>query len=374
MTDNDPQISIIRVAGGRLPSALADDWNRLAGDIPCRRWEWLAPWWRHYARPADQLLVLVLRSSAGRTVGICPWYVRRTLRHGRVVRFLGSGDVCSDYLTLFVEPGAETPCLNAVADWLAGAGRDEWDLLELAGVDAHDPLVQGLVDRLASADMRFHQRPGESCWRLALPNSWDEFLKTLSRSKRDKVRKLDRRYFETGRASVSSPATLADLEPAFATLVDLHQKRRRSLGQPGCFADPAFTHFHRESSDRFFACGALRLRTLTLDAAPAACEYGLIGGRTVYFYQSGLDPALLDHHPGWLGTISSLRDAISAGYAAYDFMRGDEAYKASWGAQPHPTVETRIIGRRRAAHLRHAAWRAEQGLRSWARRRLKPTS
>jgi len=26
---------------------LRDEWNRLAGDVPFRRWEWLEAWWRH---------------------------------------------------------------------------------------------------------------------------------------------------------------------------------------------------------------------------------------------------------------------------------------------------------------------------------------
>ena len=64
-----------------------------------------------------------------------------------------------------------------------------------------------------------------------------------------------------------------------------------------------------------------------------------------------------------MGTIGSLRAAIEQGYRRFDFMRGDEAYKASWGAQPVPTVETRVVARRSSAHLRHTAWLAHQQMR-----------
>jgi hypothetical protein len=46
-------------------------------------------------------------------------------------------------------------------------------------------------------------------------------------------------------------------------------------------------------------------------------------------------------------------------------LRGDEAYKISWGARPRPTVETRIVARRAAARLRHAIWLTRTHVRRW---------
>jgi CelD/BcsL family acetyltransferase involved in cellulose biosynthesis len=66
--------------------------------------------------------------------------------------------------------------------------------------------------------------------------------------------------------------------------------------------------------------------------------------------------------------IGSLRRAIDEGCRSFDFLRGDEAYKCSWGAKPCPTIETRIIARRGLAGVRHSAWLARQQLRQWAKR------
>jgi CelD/BcsL family acetyltransferase involved in cellulose biosynthesis len=365
---------ITRVDTQTLPSALADDWNRLAGDVPCRRWEWLAPWWRHYSAPGDELFVLLVRDSAGEVLGIAPWYLSRSLRQGRVVRFLGSGDVCSDYLTIFSRPEVRTLVVDEIADYLTGDAAGEWDMIELTGVEANDDATSALVERLADRDYVVHQQPGESCWRLALPADWESYVKTLSKTRRERTRQIVRDSFDTGRAISCRVVDREDLPSYFDLLVDLHQKRRRSMGGQGCFNDVTFTAYHREVMEGFFALGRLRLQYVLLEGRPVAIEYGLTGGNAIYFYQSGIEPAVLDQRPGWMGTIGSLRAAIEQGYRTFDFMRGDEAYKSSWKAQPRATIETRIVARRPAARLRHTAWLAERQVRRWAKARWRPRS
>jgi CelD/BcsL family acetyltransferase involved in cellulose biosynthesis len=346
---------------------LAAEWNRLAGDAPCRQWEWLAPWWRHYRTPSDELFVLTVRDAEGELLGVAPWYLGRSLAQGRVLRFLGSGDVCSDYLTILAAPRARAQVVEQIAEYLSVDVADQWDSLELAGVEAHDEAICELVNRLKERDYLVHQQAGESCWRLALPADWDSYVSTLSKSRRERTRQIVRRMFDTGRATSRQVVDRCELPRYFDVLVELHQKRRQSLGEPGCFADLRFTAYHREVMERFFALGRLRLQHVLLDGRPAAIEYDLIGGDAIYFYQSGIDTDLLEQRPGWISTIGSLRGAIEQGYRVFDFMRGDEAYKSSWGAQPRSMVETRVISRRAAAQLRHSAWLAQRHMRHWAK-------
>ena len=96
---------------------------------------------------------------------------------------------------------------------------------------------------------------------------------------------------------------------------------------------------------RMFAAGRLRLHWIEYEGRPVAIEYGLTGGDTVYVYQSGFDPEFAKLKVGWMNTILSLQSAIDEGYRGYDWLRGDEPYKASWGGQKRPLVEVRVVGR-----------------------------
>ena len=63
--------------------------------------------------------------------------------------------------------------------------------------------------------------------------------------------------------------------------------------------------------------------------------------------------------------MASLRRTIEQGQCAYDFLRGDEPYKAHWRAEPRPMLSVRVVPARRAARLRHNAWRTKQSLKQW---------
>jgi CelD/BcsL family acetyltransferase involved in cellulose biosynthesis len=361
-------LTIQRIGDAGELQSLQRDWNRLAGDVPFRRFEWLEAWWRCYWQPGMELFVLALRDPAGELVALAPWYARRSALWGRVLSFLGSGQVCSDYLTVLAAPEYEAATGCALADWLAGDARRAWDLIELDGMEPEDPVLQRLVAELALRGHVVHQRERIGAWRLELPGDWKSYESRLSKSRRGGVRTLEKRYFQTGRAVLRTADTAEAVERGLKILHELHQKRRKSLGDPGCFASPRFANFLALAATRFHQLGRLRLQWIELDGRPAAAEFDLSSADTVYHYQSGMDPDAAQDKPGWLMQISALREAIDQGFRAFDFLRGDEPYKSWWRAERRPLAEIRVVGRSATARLRHRVWTAAACLKAWQRR------
>jgi CelD/BcsL family acetyltransferase involved in cellulose biosynthesis len=133
------------------------------------------------------------------------------------------------------------------------------------------------------------------------------------------------------------------------------------------FASQRFAAFHRDLMAKLLERGQLLLHWVELDGAAVAAEYHLLGGRTVYAYQAGVDPAALGESPGRLAHIATIRKSIECGYRAFDFLRGDEPYKAHWRATPRGSVEVRVACRRWAAQTRLKLWRGG----AWAKRRIR---
>ncbi|MCE9548591.1 MAG: GNAT family N-acetyltransferase [Planctomycetia bacterium] len=381
--------------------ALAEEWKALDGDVPFRRLPWLVAWWRHFGlpdgsttdggswevrspdgilpaslqperkplRPSRQLLTLAVRDADGTLLGVAPWYLSRSLAHGRAIRFLASGVVCSDYLTILSRAGREADVAGALADWLV-AESDRWDLIDLDGVDAEDTIVRELGNRLAAAGHRVHLSPGPNCWRAELPSTWEEYLAGMAASKRQRARRLHRRLIESGRASIRSIDDVSQWDSGFRTFCRLHQLRRESLGERGCFARPEFGRFLDVAGRQMLATGHVGMLILEIDGRPAAVEFNLLSAETVYYYQGGVDPALLSEQPGHLLTALRIERAIASGHRAVDFLRGDEPYKAHWEAKPRPLIGVRIVRRRPAAQLRHGVWLAQREARRLVRRGL----
>jgi CelD/BcsL family acetyltransferase involved in cellulose biosynthesis len=348
-------------------ASLRPEWNAIAGDNPFLGWDWVDTWWRHYQSPAVRLFVLAVRDDAGRLVGLAPWNLCHSVSRGRVVRFIGSNEVCGDRLTIPTAAEHRAAVLQRIALAMTTELRHRWDLVELTGVELANAEIAELATLAQHAGNRIHMRPDLNCWKIALPDSWEAYLSGLSRSRRTRTRRFLKRTIDAGLAEHRALEAEEDFDEFFGTLVDLHQKRRISIGEPGCFASAAYFNFHREFARRMLAQRKLRLVVLTLQGRPAAVEYGFLGDGTIYHYQCGFEPALADEHPGWISLASTLRWAIASGYHALDMLRGDEAYKASFCAEPMPLVQTRIVGCQHSARLRHFAWQTQSAVKRWAR-------
>ena len=126
-------------------AAVAGGWNRLAGDIPFRTWDWLATWWPYYELRNTELCVLAVENEAGDLVGLAPWFIESTALRGRVIQFLGSGEVCTDYVSLLSSPEREEEVAHAICDWFSGEGSASWDVIKLSGAEANDPAIAALT-------------------------------------------------------------------------------------------------------------------------------------------------------------------------------------------------------------------------------------
>ena len=156
----------------------------MAGDIPFRRWEWIECWWRHYGETShldapesdlDRRLLLPAVFDDGEWIGVGPWQLVPTGQRQHTIRFLGDGEVCSDYLGILALPGRELQVAAALAAWLeklrapsANRGAAGWNRLEMNAVYEHDPALRRLLEGLSDAGCSVHVRRGPTCWRIEL--------------------------------------------------------------------------------------------------------------------------------------------------------------------------------------------------------------
>lgn len=357
---------------------LQHEWNALSDGKPLRSWEWLATWWTFYGRAEGsnrELFVLAVYDDAAsssnyretsRLVGIAPWYIEQSALKGRVIRWLGDGEVCTDHSSLI----CASENIQLVAESLASSVTEQfndWDAFELDSVDSDDSALRTLVSKLQDVGCSINESPADSYWVVDLPATWDEYLANISKSHRKQLRQLERRVLEGRRVAWHRVQTLGDFESSWNVLVDLHQRRRKSLGEPGCFASHAFHDFHQEVARLLLPKNQLRISWLELDGSPAAAEYHFAGRTTTYAYQGGVDPDRLDEEPGRLSTILCMQQAIAEQHTRLDFLRGDEPYKAHWRATPYPTCNFRIVPTRRLARIRGRVFSIADTLQNFAR-------
>ena len=337
-----------------------DAWETLAAGNVFRSWTWQSTWWRHYGASCSerslnvQLAFADASQSPESLRAILPVYSETSWAHGRVLRLLGDGEVCSDHLGLLTSPADGADAAAAIVD--AMIHGEPWDLLDLTAIDEHDAAAFHLVDEFAACGFSTKRHLADRCWVIDLPSTWEEYLALQSKSHRKQLRQLERRVLDSDRATWHTVTSIDEFGDAWSTLVDLHQRRRQQLGEPGCFASAAWAAFHWEVAQRLLARGGLRLSTLHLDGRPLAAEYHLAGLDTTWAYQGGLDPTRLADEPGQLSTLASIRRAIEDRQTHFDFLRGDEPYKAHWRAVPRQTYRLTAVPNRLWPRVRQSAW------------------
>ena len=231
--------------------------------------------------------------------------------------------------------------------------------------------MAALVGHLSAASCTVHRRPGMSCWRLELPDAWEKYVASLGSHTRRNLRRLERTSLDTGRAVLRSAKNLDDLRQGMSILVELHQRRRAMLDEPGCFASARFLAFVHDVIPAMFRRGVLQLYWLEFEGKPIAAEYELLGEHDMYLYQCGLDPEAIEHEPGKLLHALIVQDAIHRGCRTLDFLRGSEPYKAHFGAKPRPTLQIRVVPPRALPRLRQSLWLARYRAKEWLKSKIR---
>lgn len=296
--------------------------------------DWLLAWWRHFG--VGHQLQIVAAAEGDQLVGMVPCYEHET-RLGKQLRLLGSGSVCSDYLGATVHPEHANEAYSSMnACMREFVNRREIEALHFEGVSRASAWTPQLKAFANETGYSIRIQPMVNCWSLSLPGSWSELQQ--SQRRRSVYRKAKKCFgrIQAGEISVRQLAHRSDLDEGMQQLVRLHQARRGSVGDHGCFSDPRFEPFLRDAIGSMLAEGAACFSICERDGIAIGVGLLLLGTDTVFMYQSGFDPVYSELEPGHSTIAGSLQFAIKQGFKNYDFLRGDETYKSYWGAKPQP--------------------------------------
>jgi CelD/BcsL family acetyltransferase involved in cellulose biosynthesis len=328
-----------------------DDWEAAyAADANAHvfvSWRWLRAW-IDSARP--RWLALAARAPGAERYRAFFIFRTRAQRSGRfhVQRelYLG-GRPHADYTGFVCAPEIEAEALTAAADFVRQ--RLAWDSLRLEEVmdprlDRFLAAVRGRADLTMSEPV--------SCPYIALPETWDAYEQScLSAKARKHLRYYTRKVegLDGFQATVAGPETVDAHLDALLTFWQARWNRE--------------TDGYRRLLRACFDRGGLWLGGLWQADAPIALLAAFPDeSRQVFaYFMSGFNPAYADLSPGKVMVAHSLRYAVEHGYQTFDFLRGDEGYKFSFGAAERFTQTARL--ERRSS--RNALWDIVSG---WAGR------
>jgi CelD/BcsL family acetyltransferase involved in cellulose biosynthesis len=328
-------VSILRlevVADDARFVALREEWTELLRASGIRHlfltWEWLHTWWQHVP---DGLLLRILTVRAGRElVAIAPCVLqRRSLTPLTLVptlRWLGSGEVGSDYLDIVAKRDVVPEALATIAAHISQHGY----ALELAGLPAGSSagLLGGAVRQRG---WNVSRRQSDVCPFIPMTGrTWDEYLGGLGSEHRYNFRRRLRRLQQDHGMRFERVESEEERARALDSLIRLHNARWPTRGGSTAFQSPRIVSFHHAISALALSRGWLRLYTLWADDAPAAALYGFVCRGRFHFYQLGFDERFSRLSVGLVTIGLTIQQAFAEGVDEYDLLHGAEQYKFLW--------------------------------------------
>ena len=281
---------------------------------------WLLPWWNVFG--SGQLLCFALWEE-GCLVGLVPAFLH-PWNGKRQVTFLGNG--VSDRLGFLAEPQHREILISRFFGFLASA-KGDWDICNLEGLPSSFQLCASCAPRL-----RFSLQPQDSFSSLALPRTPDDMVHALPRGLRRNLRRYREKLDSQGRTQLETTHSGESFQAALDALFRLHSMRWRSRHEAGMF-DGLLEVFHRSAAIQMWNIGKARCVVLSFEERPIAVLYGFLDKARFWSYQTGFDPSLSRFSPGSLILEQAISEAIRNNAREFDFLRGAEEYKATWGAR-----------------------------------------
>lgn len=291
--------------------------------------EWLATWWEHFGE-GRRLALLTLRRHR-QLVGLAPLFSGRR-RFGRVVpqrliEWLGTGVVGSDYLDAAARRGHEAEVARGVAEFLGREGA----VVTLSHVRDAGSLAGAVAAELAQTGWTVARRIIETCPYIPLKgHTWESYLASLGPSHRYNFTRRLKNLHKAGTLVFEVVEKDDQRREALEAFCALHHDRWDERGGSDALQSPQELAFHDAFTKLALERGWLRLCVLRLDGRPIGALYGMRYGPTFYFYQSGFDPAYRRQSVGLVTMGLAIRQALAEGAEEYDLLHGTESYKFLW--------------------------------------------
>ena len=318
-------------------------WNALLSEsitnVPFLRYEYLSAWWstRGGGEWPEAELVLVTACENDGLIGIAPLFL--TEHNGKqALMLLGSIEI-SDYLDLIVRADDLPRFTSGLLDFLASTATLAWSAIDWYNLFDDSPTLSALESESAKRGWDYRSEPFRPALSVPLPGDFEEYLMNIDKKQRHEIRRKIRRAEADERDVrwyiVDDESTLdAEIDDFLALMANDHHKED--------FLTEVMRTQMRTSVHAAFKAGWLQLAFMEVDGHKAAGYLNFDYGDHIWVYNSGLDFDYGDLSPGWVLLGYLLQWANEHGRSEFDFMRGDEDYKAKFGGLRRDVMRVRI--------------------------------
>lgn len=341
------QVEITVVADWETFAGLKCRWNDLLtqskADTFFLAWEWVYSWAKCFLGRNRNLFILCVYKGR-ELVAIAPWCIRHTrlgIFRVRQIEFLATPEGGSDYLDIIAKRGHEREIAGVIYRFLFEDVREQWDLLSLSDIPADSLFLHHLLAIIDKAGKYFSINPAAFCPITVLPNTWENFLTSLSRNRREQFRRHRRLLEEQG--DFYHRTIVHSCEQQTSALEEFWKLYKDRWPE----ADDTLYTFIIELIAQQKSHDWLQIDFLEVGDKKVGGLLHFICGERVLMYLMAIDRAFSPKIS--IGNIIvglCIERAINTRRKYYDFLKGDESYKFHWSNTGRSSLKLVVPQRR----------------------------
>lgn len=321
---------------------LRDEWDLVYEKDPDAQfflsWTWLSQWLPMLAGP--WFILAVKPAGTEHHVAFLPLRLRlKERKQGGFCNEINmAGNYQADYTGFICMPEFDSRAIPALARHV---GKLPWAHIHLENIRTTDERLRLFMDCFSrgkfgiKAQERINKRDNIDnciCPFARLPDNWDTFLNdSLSANTRQKIRRFLRQVENDGDFRI----TQANADTVERDLNILLRFWATKWGARKGNRLNNILKSNYEMLKRNFDAGALFLPVFWQGDTPLGALASLVDPekKSFLFYIGGRDETFNTPPPGLILHAHSIRHAIQNGFRTYDFLRGNEPYKYSFGTE-----------------------------------------
>lgn len=345
----------IKIQGDYTDSALIEQWDNLAR-LNIRNGFFCSPiwqlnWWECFGM--KQIPVCIQVYDNNKLIGLAPLRIYKTQELPgfpvRALGFLGRDTVAGDFLDFICQDNFKARMADIVLQEIYKI-KKQWDIAIFGELIKDSLTYFALQDNREKMAFAIRYQEPHMCPYIKLPETFDSYLSSLSRSMRTQILYLKRRLQKDYDAVIAVNDEVYSLNEVVDSLFILHKKRWQEQGRYSNLFKPEFKKFITKLCLDLHQRNNLKIYHIIVNKKIIAVNLVFLWEQSAIYYNGGWDPEFSKWSPGSILVAKGIEDAILSGKKYYEFLRGDEAYKSRWTQEMQKT-ETVILAQNLKSQL-----------------------
>ena len=310
-----------------------DQWlhfQKKAWHSPFQTFEWLNAWWQTQANQSDYKLKIIFGHNDGELLFIMPLMLQKTTVAEQIT-WMAAG--INDYNAPLILPrilAALTPKIT----------HKIWQEIAVRVPEADAFHFTKQPETILNIDNPFilsgAKKASCSAHMLPLDENWDKFYKQLrSKNTRKNIRQKTSKLEFEGQLKFENITEQSALLPAVETIINWKKQQLIRSGANSPFNNNIIKNtINANLQSNLADKNQMQLFALFIDAEMVAGLISFVQKDRFSIYISAYNPEFMPScSPGLILMVKTLEFAARSGVEIFDFMAGDEAYKAQWCSQ-----------------------------------------